>query len=75
MLQETKEVTLQNVLTETDLCELFGMNKNQIASLRNTKGLPFIRLSRTNRLYFEKDIIDFFESQRTVLNKDEVELN
>ena len=75
MHQETGSVTLQNVLTETVLCELLGMNKGKLADLRNQKGLPFIRLSRTKRLYFERDIIDFFESQRTILNRSEMDLN
>ena len=75
MSQETGSVTLQNVLTETVLCELLGMTKGKLADLRNQKGLPFIRLSRTKRLYFERDIIDFFESQRTILNRSEMDLN
>ncbi|MDP8227146.1 MAG: helix-turn-helix domain-containing protein [Candidatus Celaenobacter polaris] len=73
MEQGTKELTLQNVLTEKDLCELLGMNKNQVANLRIQKGLPFIKLSATSRLYFDRDIVKFFENQKTILNRDEVE--
>jgi hypothetical protein len=46
------------------------MTKEQIGVLRNQKGLPYIKLSQTNRLYFEKDLIEFFQKQRTVLNRD-----
>ena len=74
MNKET-DVTLQNVLTEKDLCELIGMNKNQIAGLRNRKGLPFIKLSTTSRLYFEKDLINFFQNQRMILNRAELNSN
>lgn len=70
MSQET--VTLQNVLTEKDLCELLGMTKEQVGDLRNKKGLPFIKVNERNRLYFENDIIDFFRQQRVVLNKAEL---
>jgi DNA-binding Xre family transcriptional regulator len=65
------DITLSNVLTENDLCELLGMKKEQLADLRNQKKLPFIRLSKTRRLYFEQDLIKFFQSLRTVLNEDE----
>ena len=65
---EQTNATLQNVLTEKDLCELLGMNKNQIGDLRRKKHLPFIKLSNTSRLYFENDLIKFFEKQRVILD-------
>gem|GEM_PF-2574181 len=72
-MNQTTDTTLQNVLTEQDLCELLGMKKEQVADLRNRKGLPFIKVSQRNRLYFEKDIIEFFTKQRMVLNRAESE--
>ena len=71
MSNETQKETLQNVLTEKDLCELLGMNKNQIGNLRRAKSLPFVKLSNASRLYFESDLIEFFRSQRMVLNRGE----
>ena len=71
MSNEIQGETLKNVLTEADLCELLGMNKNQIGNLRRGKSLPFVKLSNTNRVYFESDIIDFFRGQRVVLNRNE----
>ena len=62
--------TLQNVLTEKDLCEYLGLNKNQIADLRNKKGLPFVKLNDRCRLYLENDLVEFFKANRKVLNKD-----
>jgi hypothetical protein len=69
MDNETKDETLQNVLTEKDVCDLLGMNKNQVGDLRRKKGLPFVKLSDRSRLYFESDIVEFFKGQRVVLNK------
>ena len=67
MSKENQDATLQNVLTESDLMDLLGMKKEQLARLRG-KGLPFIKLTDRNRLYFEQDIIDFFFKSRIVLN-------
>jgi hypothetical protein len=65
---EQTNVTLANVITEIDLCELLGMNKNQIGDIRRKKHLPFIKLSNASRLYFENDLIKFFEKQRVTLD-------
>ncbi|MBW2341820.1 MAG: helix-turn-helix domain-containing protein [Deltaproteobacteria bacterium] len=61
---ERTNVSLQNVLTENDLCELLGLKKNQIGDLRRRKGLPYIEVSKTARLYFEEDLINFFMKNR-----------
>ena len=66
-MNQSTDTTLQNVLTENDLCELLGMTGEQVSDLRNKEGLPFIKLNRKTRLYFEKDVIEFFIQQRTVL--------
>jgi len=64
------EQTLQNVLTEKDLQDLLGMNKDQISGLRR-KGLPFVKLTERHRLYFEHDLIDYFQKKRVLLNQHE----
>ena len=74
MNNETQGETLQNVLTEKDLCELLGMNKDQIGDLRRNKGLPFIKLTERNRLYLESDVMEFFQGLRVVLNRAEIEM-
>jgi hypothetical protein len=48
------------------------MTKEQVATLRSEKNLPFIKLNQRNRLYFESDIINFFRKQRVVLNVSEL---
>ena len=60
---------LKNVLTEKELCELLGMNKEQVAGLRRDKGLPFIKLTDRSRLYFEADVVAFFRGRVVVLNR------
>lgn len=62
------DVTLQNVLTEQDLCELLAAKKEQISALR-ARGLPFIKLGQRTRLYFEKDLLAFFLHNRKILNR------
>ena len=69
MNNEIPKETLQNVLTEKDLCELLGMNKNQIGNLRRAKSLPFIKITDRSRLYFESDLIEFFRKNRKILNQ------
>jgi len=59
-------LSLKNVLTEKDVCELFGMTKNQVGSMRY-QGLPFIALSKTSRLFFESDLVAFFKKKRIII--------
>lgn len=67
-----EEVTLKNVLPEKELCDLLGMNKNQVAGLRG-RGLPFIKLTERSRLYFEHDLVEYFKTKRMVMNRHENE--
>ena len=59
---------VENLITESDLCELFGCKKNQLARLRNEAQLPFLKITRTSRLYLESDVIDWLLANRKVLN-------
>ena len=59
-----KDLTLNHFLTEKETMEFFGLKKGQLGDLRRTKGLPFIRISKTQRLYFEKDVIDWMLTKR-----------
>ena len=58
---------VENLITESDLCELFGCNKNQLARLRNDAGLPFLKITKTSRLYLESDVMEWLLTQRRVL--------
>ena len=58
------DLNLDHFLTEKETQEFFGMKKEQLGELRRNKGLPFIRISKTQRLYFEKDLIDWLITKR-----------
>ena len=60
---------LKNILTESELMELLGLKKSQMAALRLEKRLPFLRISKTSRLYLESDVFDWLKKQSTVLNE------
>ena len=60
---------LKNILTETELLELLGLKKSQLANLRLGKKLPFLKISKTSRLYLESDVFDWLKKQSTVLNE------
>ena len=59
---------IENLITESDLCELFGVNKDALGRLRNTKKLPFLRITKNTRLYLESDIMEWLIENRTVMN-------
>jgi len=59
-----EDLKLENFLTEKETQEFFGLKKDQLGMLRREKGLPFIRISRTQRLYFEKDMIEWLLTRR-----------
>jgi len=60
---------IEKILTEKELLELLGIKRSALDDLRHKKQLPFCRISNTNRIYLVKDVIDFIESKRMVLNK------
>jgi len=61
---------LEKILTEKELIELLGIKRNGLDDLRYKKQLPFCKISKTNRIYLVKDVIEFIESKRMVINKD-----
>ena len=69
MSNETPRV--ENLITESNLCELFGCKKNQLARLRNGARLPFLKITRTNRLYLESDVMEWLLARKKVLNASE----
>jgi len=69
MENKSTDEGLKNILTEIELMELLGLKKSQMAALRLEKRLPFLRISKTSRLYLESDIFDWLKKQSTVLNE------
>jgi len=60
---------IEKILTEKELLELLGIKRSALDDLRHKKQLPFCRISNTNRIYLVKDVIEFIESKRMVLNR------
>ena len=55
---------LEDVIPEHELIEWSGVNKNTLSSLRSKGKLPYTYLTKTCRLYFVADILDFLKSNR-----------
>ena len=64
---------VENLITESDLCELFGCKRNQLARLRNEAQLPFLKITRTSRLYLESDVMGWLLDRRSILNASEAD--
>ena len=60
---------IEKILTEKELLELLGIKRSALDDLRYKKQLPFCKISNTNRIYLVKDVIEFIESRRIVLNR------
>lgn len=56
---------LENIITEDELIELFGLRKQAIASLRYNEGLPYIKVNTRSRLYYVPDLMEWMLSRRT----------
>ena len=64
--QQLKSV--DDILTEKELIELLGIKKSALNEFRHKHQLPFCKISRTNRIYLVRDVLDFIASKRTILN-------
>ena len=62
--------SVDDILTEKELLELLGIKRSALDDLRYRHKFPFCKISNTNRIYLVKDVLDFIESKRVVLNKD-----
>ena len=61
----TKEdLRLTHFLTEKEVCDYFGLKKKALGILRREKDLPYVRISATQRVYFENDLIDWLLERR-----------
>ena len=60
---------IEKILTERELLELLGIKRSALDDLRHKKQLPFCKISNTNRIYLVKDVIEFIEGRRIVLNR------
>jgi len=54
------------VLSEADLLELLGINKQTLDALRLDKGFPVVRLSRIKRIYLADDVLSWLRKKVSV---------
>jgi len=69
MPTEDKLSPLDEYLSEEQLSGFLGLKKTSIDRLRNSEGLPFIKVSMVKRLYSVTDLIQWLESRKITLNK------
>ena len=69
MDNENQLRNVDDILTEKELLELLGIKRSALDDLRYRHRLPFCKISNTNRIYLVKDVLDFIESKRLILNK------
>ena len=62
--------TWQEVLSEGDVLEVFAMKKSQLDRLRNIRGLPFVKLSNTSRVYLFPDLAEWLMRNRRKLSEE-----
>ncbi len=59
---------VENLITESELLELFGVSKNVLGRLRREQRLPFLQITRTKRLYLESSTMAWLKARKMVLN-------
>lgn len=55
---------LEGMVTEKELLKLMDLKPTELAYLRSEKGMPFVRLSRSRRVYLEADLMDWFKANK-----------
>ena len=54
----------QDVLSEADVLDVFGMKKSQLDRLRRDQGFPYVKLTNTNRVYLFPDVAEWLSRHR-----------
>lgn len=62
--------TLQEIINEAELLDLFGIRKEALNTLRYN-GLPYCKISSRCRMYIVKDILSYIENRRFQVSSDE----
>lgn len=70
MSNESQLKSVDDILTEKELIELLGIKKSALNEFRHKHKLPFCKISRVNRIYLVRDVLNFIKSKRIVLDKD-----
>ena len=72
MSSEDQHDTINELLTEKELLELFGIKKESLDYLRREKQLPFLKVGTTTRLYHQRSIMKWLMNREVVLNRAEM---
>ena len=56
----------QQIITEEELLKLLDISKKTLAYLRNKRGLPFIELTRYERVYYEEDVVEWLKKNSKI---------
>jgi hypothetical protein len=59
------DLSFKNIILEEELRKLLKVNKLQLSNMRK-KGLPFIELSRIQRLYLEGSVLKWLSERESV---------
>jgi len=51
----------QEIVSEEELLKLLNISKKTLAYLRNKRGLPYIELTRYERVYYEGDVVEWLK--------------
>ena len=55
---------LKGMVTEGELLKLMNLKPSELSYLRREKGMPFVRLSKSKRVYLEEDLMAWFRKNR-----------
>ena len=69
MSNENQHDTINELLTEKELLELFGIKKESLDYLRREKHLPFLKVGTTTRLYHQRSVMKWLIARETILNR------
>lgn len=59
--------TFQELITEEELMDFLKLKKTALNKLRY-EGLPFIEVTKQNRVYIVQDVLDFIAEKRKIMN-------
>ena len=62
---------LAGMITEAELLKLLNIKPSELNSMRREKGLPFVKISMRSRAYLEKDVLEWMQGRRIILNRAE----
>ena len=51
----------QEIISEEELLKLLSISKKTLAYLRNKRSLPYIELTRYERVYYEEDVVEWLK--------------